>query len=111
LHYDALALVQPLAAGQNLALWQKGGPVPADIDERRPVGRDQLAHPPQMNAPGLIAIAALDEEFDGHALFEQRSAPFAGTRRYQQLASQLGLYPWPASSWVVSKSGSPTTFE
>jgi hypothetical protein len=90
LHDYALALVQPLAAGDNLALGQEGGPVAADIDERRPERRQEPHDPAEMQAACFTAVAALDEEFDGHARFEQRRAPLARARRYQQFASQLG---------------------
>jgi hypothetical protein len=92
-------------------MWQEGGPVAADIDKHRAERRHQLAHPAQMDAPGFTAVAALDVQFDGHILFEQHRAPLARARRYQQLASQPARYPRPASSWTVSKSGSPTTLE
>jgi hypothetical protein len=111
LHDDALAFVQPFIAWENLALRQEGGPIAANIDERRAERRHQLAHPAQMNAPSFTAVAALDIKFNGHTLFEQRRAPLARARRYQQLASQPGRYPRPASSWTVSKSGRPTTLE
>jgi hypothetical protein len=83
-------LVQPSIARENLALRQEGGPVAADIDECRAERRHQLAHPAQMNAPSFTAVAALDIELNGHSHFEQRRAPLARARRYQQLASQLG---------------------
>jgi len=35
LHHDALTLVQSPTARDNLAMRQEGGPVAADIDERR----------------------------------------------------------------------------
>ena len=90
MHDYALALVQPLAAGENLALGQEGGPVAADIDERRAERRQEPHDSAEMSAAGFTAVAALDEELDGHALFEQRRAPLAGAGRYQQFASQLG---------------------
>jgi hypothetical protein len=111
LHDDALAFVQPFIAWENLALRQEGGPVAANIDERRTDRRQEPHDSAQMNAPSFTAVAALDMEFNGHTLFEQRRAPLARARRYQQLASQPARYPRPASSWTVSKSGSPTTFE
>ena len=90
MHDYALAFVQPLAARENLALRQEGGPVAADIDERRPERRQEPHNSAEMNAPGFTAVAALDVEFDGHTRFEQRRAPLARARRYQQFASQLG---------------------
>ena len=90
MHDCALAFVQPLAARENLAVRQEGGPVATDIDERRAERRQQSRDPAEMNAAGFTALATLDVEFDGHALFEQRGAPLARARRYQQLASQPG---------------------
>jgi len=90
LHDDALAFVQPPAARENLALRQEGGPVAANIDECRPERRQKPCDSAEMNAPGFAAVATLDVELDGNALFEQRRAPLARARRYQQFASQLG---------------------
>jgi hypothetical protein len=90
LHDYALALVQPLAARKNFAVRQERGPVAADIDEHRAERRQKPRDPAEMNAAGFTAVAALDVEFDGHTLFEQRRAPLARARRDQQLASQLG---------------------
>jgi hypothetical protein len=90
LHDNALAFVQPLAARENLGVRQKGGPVVANIDERRAERRQKPHHSAEMNAAGFAAVAALDVEFDGHALFEQRRAPLARSRRNQQSAIQLG---------------------
>jgi hypothetical protein len=90
LHDDALAFVQPPAARENLVLRQEGGPAAADVDERRPERRQEPRDSTEMNAPGLTAVAAFDEELDGNARFEQRRAPLARTRGYQELAIQLG---------------------
>jgi hypothetical protein len=90
LHDDSLAFVRPVAAWENFAERQEGGPIAADVDERRAKRRQEPRDSAEMNAAGLTAVAALDEELDGYALFEQRCAPLAGACRYQQLASQLG---------------------
>jgi hypothetical protein len=89
LHDDALALVQPLAAREDIALRQEGGPVAADINERGAERWQEPRDSAEVNAPGFGAIAPLDVELDGNSLFEQRRAPLARARRYQQLASQL----------------------
>ena len=90
LHDDALAFVKPPAARENLVLRQEGGPAAADVDERRPERRQEPRDSTEMNAPGLTAVAAFDEELDGNARFEQRRAPLARARGYQELAIQLG---------------------
>jgi hypothetical protein len=90
LHDDALAFVRPPTARENLAVRQEGGPVAADIYERRAECGQEPRDSAEMNAAGFAAVAALDEELDGYALFEQRRAPLAGARRYQQLTSQFG---------------------
>ena len=90
LHDDALAFVQPPAARENLAVRQEGGPAAADVDERRAERRQEPRDSTEMNAPGLTAVAAFDEELDGNARFEERRAPLARARGYQELAIQLG---------------------
>ena len=90
LHEHPLAFVQPLAGWENLGVRQEGGPVAADIDERRTERRQQPHDAAEMNAAGLTAVAALDEELDGNDLFEQRRLPLARVRRDQQFAVQLG---------------------
>jgi len=90
LHDDALAFVQPPAARENLAVRQEGGPAAADVGERRPERRQEPRDSAEMNAPGLTAVAAFDEELDGNARFEERRAPLARARGYQELAIQLG---------------------
>jgi hypothetical protein len=90
LHDDALAFVEPPAARENFALREEGGPVAADINERRAERRQEPDDSAEMNAAGFTAVAALDVELDGHTRFEQRRTPLAGTRRNQELASQLG---------------------
>jgi hypothetical protein len=90
LHDDALAFVQPPAARQNLALRQEGGPAAADVDEGRPERRQEPRDSTEINAPGLTAVAAFDEELDRNARFEQRRAPLARARGDQELAIQLG---------------------
>ena len=90
LNHQALPLMQRLMARHNLALWQEGQPIAADIDQRRSERRHKTAHPAEMDAASFAAVAALDKEFDGYPVFEQRRAPFAGGGGDQQRAVQLG---------------------
>jgi hypothetical protein len=80
LHDDALAFVQPPAAWENLALRQEGGPCAADVDERRTERRQKPRHSAEVNAAGFTAVATLDVELNGNALFEQRRAPLTRAR-------------------------------
>jgi len=86
----ALAFVEPPAAWQDFAQWQEGRPIAADIDKRRAERRQQPARPAEMDATGLVPIAALDEELDGDAVLEQRGTPLARAGGDQQFAGQCG---------------------
>ncbi len=55
-----------------------------------PSAGKSLANSTEINAPGLTAVAAFDEELDRNARFEQRRAPLARARGDQELAIQLG---------------------
>jgi hypothetical protein len=68
LHQYPLALVEPLAARHDLALRQESRPLLTDIDERRAKTGHQPAHPAEMDASGLAAVAALDKELGGDAV-------------------------------------------
>ena len=82
--------MEPLAARHDLTLRQESRPFLPDIDERRAETGHQPAHSAEMNACGLAAVAALDKEFGGDAVLEQRRAPLAGAGGNQQFAAQLG---------------------
>ena len=90
LHDDALPLAERPAAWLGLSPGQKSRPLIAEIDERRAERRKQPEHSAEMDAAGLRAITTLDIELDGNARFEQRCAPLARARGYQQLALQFG---------------------
>jgi hypothetical protein len=90
LHNNPLAFMEPLAARHHLALRQKSRALSSYIDKRRAQRRHQPAHSAEINAPGLATVASLDIEFDGDTRFEQRCAPLARARGYQQLALQFG---------------------
>ena len=79
-----------LPRGRTSLCGRKAGLSPPISTSAAPSAGKSLAHSTEMNAPGLIAVAAFDEEFDGNALFEQRRAPLARARGYQELAIQLG---------------------
>ena len=86
----ALAFIEPPAAWQNFAQWQKGRSIAADIDKRSAERRHQPADPAEMDAACLAPIAALDEELERNAVLKQRGTPFAGAGGDQQLAGQRG---------------------
>jgi hypothetical protein len=90
LHNNPLAFMEPLAARHHLALRQKSRALSSYIDKRRAQRRHQPAHSAEIDAPGLATVASLDIEFDGDTRFEQRCAPLARARGYQQLALQFG---------------------
>ena len=69
LHDDALAFVEPPATRDHFALREEGVPLVANVDERRPERRQEPHDSAEMNAAGFAAVAALDEELDGNALF------------------------------------------
>ncbi len=77
LHDDAPAFVEPPAARRDFALRQKGRAILADVDERRAERRQQAAHPAEMDAAGLGAVAALDIERGRGPVLEERRAPLA----------------------------------
>jgi hypothetical protein len=87
---DALALVELLTARDHSVLRQEGGPIPANIDERRAEWRHDPQHAANMDAPSFVIVAARDKELDRYAILEQRRAPLARTGGDQQLASQFG---------------------
>jgi hypothetical protein len=90
LHQHPLALVEPLAARHDLTLRQESRPLRPDIDEHSAETRHQPRHPAEMNASGLAAVAALDQEFGWNAVLEQRCAPLAEAGGNQQFAAQWG---------------------
>ena len=89
-HDDALAFVELLVARHHLTMGQKGGTLASYIDERRTERRKQPHDAAEINASRFAPVAALDIEFDGHAFFKQRCAPFARSGGNQESAIQLG---------------------
>ena len=78
------------AARHGLRARQESRPIAPDIDERRPERRHHPANPAEVDAAGLAAVAALDKQLDGKAVFEQRRTPLARAGGDQQFAVQLG---------------------
>jgi hypothetical protein len=71
-------------------LRQEGGPSAADIDLSGAERWQQTHDAAEMDAASLDAIATLDPQFDGLAVFDESRPPFAGTRGNYEFAAHGG---------------------